>query len=169
MDEVGGRDVDVGFADAAGNALGGVGGSGRELVNGEASVFQDGDVGERATDINTDNGAWHVGSVLRGVVGRVGRCDAGGDLEAAKTGIDLVIVLGAEPLQLGLGSLSALALLFGLTAFLLGLLLQLHVQLLELVSPLFRLCSFLSCFRGFLFGFLNAVVAQNSQHQGKTS
>ena len=57
MDEVGIGDVNVGFADAGGNALGRVGGGGREFVNGEAAILQDGNVGERAADIDTNNGA----------------------------------------------------------------------------------------------------------------
>ena len=62
---------------------------------------------------------------------------------------------GAEPFQLGLGAIRALTLLLGLLP--------------ELISLLLELFSLLPRFRGFLFGFLGAVVAQNSEQQCETS
>ena len=119
-------------------------------MDGELSGLQDGDVGERATDINTYDGVWHAGSDLRGIAGRVGWCEAGGDFEAAEAGIHLVIVLGPEPFQLGLGQFGAMAFPFRLQAFLLSLL----AFLFRLLAFLFRLLAELFCTLAFLLGLL---------------
>ena len=115
-------------------------------MNGEAAVLQDGDVGERATDINTYDGVWHAGSDLRGVIRRIGWGESGSGFEAAEAGIDRAIVLGPEPFQLGLGSFGALAFPFGLQACLLNLvafLLRLLAFLFGLLAELFRTLAFL--------------------------